>query len=99
MIILKNLLYHLETFSITRSNQNEILVLLLSVVISNLTWADHHSESGPLYAFYHLQVGNPAALVSAMDTFWASDCGKQYPADVALSQELFNGSYLSLIHI
>ena len=27
-----------------------------------------------------------------MDTFWASDCGKQYPADVALLEEVFNGS-------
>ena len=71
------------------------LMFLLIVVFSNLVWADDHDESGPLYAFYHLQVGNPAALVNAMDTFWASDCGKQYPADVALSQEIFNGSYKS----
>jgi hypothetical protein len=57
----------------------------------NSAIADDH-DGGPFYAFYHLQVADPAALVSAMDTFWASDCGKQYPADVALLQEVFNGS-------
>ena len=35
------------------------LMFLLIVVFSNLVWADDHDESGPLYAFYHLQVGNP----------------------------------------
>ena len=49
-------------------------------------------DGGPFYAFYHVQASNPSALVSAMDTFWASDCGKQYPADVALLEEVFNGS-------
>ena len=53
--------------------------------------ADDH-DGGPFYAFYHVQVSNPSTLVSAMDTFWASDCGKQYPADVALLEEVFNGS-------
>ena len=43
---------------------------------------------------YHLQVANPAALVDSMDRFWASDCGKQYQ-QIALSQEVFNGSYAS----
>tara|TARA_Y200000002_G_C22582699_1_gene621581 strand:- start:118 stop:843 length:726 start_codon:yes stop_codon:yes gene_type:complete len=57
----------------------------------NSASADDH-DGGPFYAFYHLQVADPAALIGAMDTFWASDCGKQYPADVALLQEVFNGS-------
>lgn len=73
----------------------EIVVLLLSILFPSLAVADDHTESGPFYAFYHLQVDNPAALVAAMDKFWASDCGKKYPADVGLSQELFNGSYTS----
>ena len=30
-----------------------------------------------------------------MDKFWDSGCGNQYPADVGLSQEVFNGSYQS----
>jgi len=40
-------------------------------------------------------VADPGALVSAMDKFWASDCGKKYPADVALVEEIFNGGYTS----
>jgi hypothetical protein len=61
-------------------------------VTTSLAIADDHSEGGPYYAFYHLQVTNPAAVVGAMDKFWASECGKQYPADVALLEEGFNGS-------
>ena len=47
------------------------------------------------HAFYHLQTANPAAVVAAMDKFWASDCGKKYPVDVALSDEVFNGGNAS----
>ena len=53
--------------------------------------ADDHAETGPFYAFYHLQTLNPASIVAATDKFWDSDCGKKYPADVALSAEAFNG--------
>ena len=73
----------------------KILVLFFSFLFSGLIFADDHQDSGPFYAFYHLQVTNPAAVVAAMDQFWASDCGKEYPADVALAQELFNGAYSS----
>lgn len=73
----------------------KIMVLLISLILSSVAVADHHAKSGPFYAFYHLQVANPAGVVAAMDKFWASDCGKQYPADVGLSQEIFNGSYTS----
>ena len=94
-VLYKSFIYYFITFSIIGVVSMKKLMFLLIVVFSNLVWADDHNESGPLYAFYHLQVGNPATLVNAMDKFWASDCGKQYPADVALSQELFNGSYKS----
>jgi hypothetical protein len=73
----------------------KIIVLLMSLVLSSFAVADDHADGGPFYAFYHLNVTNPAGVVEAMDKFWASDCGKQYPADVALSQELFNGGYAS----
>ena len=73
----------------------KFLVLFFSFLFSGLIFADDHQDSGPFYAFYHLQVTNPAAVVAAMDQFWASDCGKEYPADVALAQELFNGAYSS----
>lgn len=73
----------------------KIIVLLISLVLSGVATADDQANGGPFYAFYHLQVANPAGVVEAMDKFWASDCGKQYPADVALSQEVFNGGYAS----
>ena len=72
-----------------------LLTVLAAVVFSTSAVANEHKDNGPYYAFYHLQVANSAALVESMDRFWASDCGKQYPADVALSQEVFNGGYSS----
>ena len=71
------------------------LTMLAAVLFSVSVFANDHEDNGPYYAFYHMQVANPAALVESMDRFWASDCGKQYPADVALSQEVFNGGYSS----
>ena len=73
----------------------KFLILFVSLVLSSQVIADDLADGGPYYAFYHLNVTNPPAVVAAMDNFWASDCGKQYPADVALTQELFNGSYSS----
>lgn len=73
----------------------KLLLSFFLVLFSFNAYADDHNDSSPFYAFYHLQVANPAALLDSMDRFWASDCGKQYPADVALSQEVFNGSYPS----
>ena len=73
----------------------KLLTMLAAVLFSASVFANDHEDNGPYYAFYHLQVANPAALVESMDRFWASDCGKQYPADVALSQEVFNGGYSS----
>ena len=68
-------------------------ILLIFLSLSGVAaLADDHGEAGPFYAFYHLQTSNPAAVVAAMDKFWESDCGKKYPADVALSAESFNGS-------
>ena len=58
-------------------------------------WADDHSSTGPYYAFYHFSTPEPGKVVAALDKFWGSDCGKQYPADIGLSQEIFNGSYQS----
>lgn len=48
-----------------------------------------------MHAFYFLNVTNPAVVVGAMDTFAASDCGKQLPADVGLMAESVNGSVTS----
>ena len=50
---------------------------------SALVFSDHHEMPGPYYAFYHFAAPDPAAVVAAMDKFWASDCGKKYPADPA----------------
>ena len=62
---------------------------------SALVFSDHHEMPGPYYAFYHFAAPDPAEVVAAMDKFWASDCGKKYPADAGLSQEVFNGGYQS----
>ncbi len=42
-------------------------------------------------AYYGIQTKDPAAVISALDTFMASDCGKKMPAAVSLLQEHFNG--------
>ena len=76
-------------------NLKLIGLFLVSSLFVGTTIADDHVEAGPFYAFYHLQTANPAAVVAAMDKFWASDCGKKYPADVALSEEVFNGGNAS----
>jgi hypothetical protein len=73
----------------------QILFGVLGVLLSISAFADDYDDSAPFYAFYHLQVADPVALVDSMTRFWSSDCGKQYPADVALAQESFNGSSLS----
>jgi len=81
-----------------QTNEEEsmkLLIMLAAVLFSAGAFANDHEDNGPYYAFYHMQVADPAALVASMDRFWASDCGKQYPADVALSQEVFNGGYSS----
>ena len=76
-------------------NLKIIGLLIVSSLFVGTAIADDHAEAGPFYAFYHLQTANPAAVVAAMDKFWASDCGKKYPADVALSEEVFNGGNAS----
>ena len=76
-------------------NLKVLSFFLVSSLFVGTTIADDHAEGGPFYAFYHLQTANPAAIVAAMDKFWASDCGKKYPADVALSEEVFNGGNAS----
>ena len=74
-------------------------IRLLLIVVLGLfgakAFADDHAKAGPFYAFYHIQSTNAAAIVDAMDKFWASDCGKQYPADVGFSEEVFNGGNTS----
>ena len=50
-----------------------------------------------MHAFYFLNVTHPAVVVGAMDTFAASDCGKQLPADVGLMAESVNG-YVTSTH-
>ena len=72
-----------------------LLLILVLGALGTQALADDHAQAGPFYAFYHIQSTNPAAVVAAMDKFWDSDCGKQYPADAALSEEVFNGGNTS----
>jgi hypothetical protein len=69
-----------------------LVVSILSIVPASALAEESSDPNGPYYAFYHMQVAIPGAVVAAMDAFWESDCGKQYPADVALLQESFNGA-------
>jgi hypothetical protein len=77
------------------TRMKEITLLVTIALFSGLALADHHEERGPFYAFYHFAAPDPGAVVAAMDKFWASDCGKQFPADSGLQQEVFNGGYAS----
>ena len=74
--------------------KNIILLAFTSLIAlsSSNVISDDHVSNGPYYAFYEFNVTNPAAVVAAMDGFWASDCGKNYPADVALLAQDFNGT-------
>ena len=65
------------------------------ILFSTSVFGDDHEMAGPFYAFYHFAAPDPTAVVAAMDKFWASDCGKKYPADAGLNQEVFNGGYQS----
>jgi len=69
-----------------------IAVLLLS---AQSGVAEETAEGPEMLGFYHFYAPDPGAVVAAMDKFWASDCGKEYPAEVALAAEVFNGGYAS----
>ncbi|MDC0213641.1 hypothetical protein OAL14_02415 [Gammaproteobacteria bacterium] len=69
------------------------MLFAVTMLLTSLLQAGHHEEGvKPIYQFYHFNAPDPAAVVSAMDKFAASDCGKQMPANIALSAELYNGS-------
>ena len=70
-------------------------VMLVAAALSIPALSDNHSPENPYLGFYYFSAPNPEAVVKAMDTFYDSDCGKQYPADVALAEQVFNGGYES----
>ena len=74
--------------------KNIVLLAFVSLIAlsSSHVISDDHAGNGPYYAFYEFNVTTPAAVVAAMDEFWASECGKKYPADVALLTQSFNGA-------
>ena len=65
------------------------------ILFSTSVFGRRSRDGRTFYAFYHFAAPDPAAVVAAMDKFWASDCGKKYPADAGLNQEVFNGGYQS----
>jgi len=73
----------------------KLFVTLLAALFSTLALADNHRPNSKYYGFYHFIAPDPAAVVAATDKFYASDCGKAYPADVGLAEEVFNGAYQS----
>jgi hypothetical protein len=69
------------------------LITLLVALVAPLTGlADDHTPPQQYLGFYYFSAPDPSAVVDAVDRFYASDCGKQYPADVALAEQVFNGS-------
>lgn len=73
----------------------KFFITLFAVFFSSLSLADDHRPNSKYYGFYHFIAQDPAAVVAATDKFYASDCGKAYPADVGLAEEVFNGAYQS----
>ena len=73
----------------------KLFVTLLAALFSTFALADDHRPNSKYYGFYHFIAPDPAAVVAATDKFYASDCGKAYPADVGLAEEVFNGAYQS----
>ena len=59
------------------------LVFLVSVILSAASFSDSHVPGNPYLGFYYFAAPNADAVVAAMDKFYASDCGKRYPANVA----------------
>ena len=73
------------------------MIYSVLILFSPSVFGDDHEMAGPFYAFYHFAAPDPSAVVAAMDKFWASDCGKQYPADAGLNQELLCQTNYSLL--
>jgi hypothetical protein len=73
----------------------KLLVMFIAAALSIPALSDNHSPENPYLGFYYFSAPNAESVVKAMDTFYESDCGKQYPADVALAEQVFNGGYES----
>ena len=67
----------------------KLLVMFIAAALSIPALSDNHSPENPYLGFYYFSAPNAEAVVTAMDTFYESDCGKQYPADVALAEQVF----------
>ena len=76
-------------------NNMKLFTTLVAAVLSTLALADDHRPNSKYFEFYDFIALDPAAVVAATGKFSASDCGKTYPADVGLAEELFNGAYQS----
>ena len=67
------------------------IIFLIIAMTSRSIFAQDISRH-EMHQFTHMQITNPAAVIAAMDSFASSDCGKKYPADVGLMQEVINGA-------
>ena len=66
------------------------LFILITFISSGFIFAQ--SERHVMHVFYHMNVMNPAGVISALDKFHASDCGKKFPGDLGLMSETLNGA-------
>ncbi|MDG1216317.1 MAG: hypothetical protein P8N17_09895 [Luminiphilus sp.] len=70
----------------------KVMTVLFALLAPISGWTDDQTPTQQYLGFYYFSAPDPAAVVSAVDKFYASDCGKRYPADVALAEQVFNGS-------
>ena len=70
----------------------KVIIFLGALLAPIMGMADNHGSTQSYLGFYYFSAPDPSAVVQAVDKFYASDCGKQYPADVALAEQIFNGS-------
>ena len=67
---------------------------ILIIIATMMSLSIHAEGEGrhAMHAFYFMDVTNPIAVVSALDEFAASECGRKMPADIGLMAEPINGS-------
>ena len=70
----------------------QFMIFFFALLAPLVGMADDHEPSQPYLGFYYFSAPNPSAVVRAVDKFYASDCGRRYPADVSLAEQIFNGS-------
>ena len=70
-------------------------MFLTSILFSASSVSGNHSTGNQYLGLYYFSTPDADAVVAAMDKVHASDCGKRYPANMALAEQVFSGGYES----